>query len=68
MDNLKKYTWLIYSKQACGAFCRVCVLFCKSKKINLITKPLNKYKNISNDLAAHQLSDHHVNSLKDAEL
>ena len=23
---------------------------------------------ISSDLAAHQLSDHHVNSLKDAEL
>ena len=34
LDYLKKYTRLIYSKQACGAFCRVCVLFCKSKKIN----------------------------------
>ena len=32
-DYLKQYR-LIYSKEACGAFCRNCVLFCKNKKFN----------------------------------
>ena len=65
-DYLKQYSWLIYSKEACGAFCRYCVLFCKNKKF-LISKPLVKYKNILSDLSAHNKSIHHISSLQDAE-
>ena len=47
---------MIYPKEACGAFCRYCVLFCKNKKFNLISKTLVKYKNILSDLSAHIIS------------
>jgi hypothetical protein len=68
-DYLKNHNWLIYSKQACGAFCRYCVLFSTTKKtMNLISKPLNKYKNASTDFKAHENSKTHVDSFKNAEI
>uniref|UniRef100_A0A8D9BNX0 Zinc finger MYM-type protein 1 n=1 Tax=Cacopsylla melanoneura TaxID=428564 RepID=A0A8D9BNX0_9HEMI len=72
---LKKWTWLSYSKQKDGAFCKYCVLFpCDTvgkgthqRPGNLVSTPFRKWKDASEVFQSHSKAQYHKFSVVAAE-
>ena len=70
-----RFTWLSYSKEQDGTFCKFCVLFAPQTGVGrnnqrpgrLVVTKYDKWKNALQAFHEHQLTDYHNDCVKAAE-
>ena len=64
---LEKHTWLVYSKELNGGFCKFCALFAKERQRYgvLVNKPFEKWVKVNKVVDGHASNLYHQNALKD---
>lgn len=67
---LKKYNWLVYSPSLDGVLCLHCALFSDNRKQKgaLVSRPFNKWKKISSELADHANNAYHSRAMSASKL
>jgi hypothetical protein len=66
---IKEYSWLVYSNELDGAFCKVCALFAKGRENLgiLVNWPFTKLQKKSEVMKNHAKCDYHLEALEIAK-